>query len=142
LDIPARLAIALLACLLLAGCGGSGGGSAKRTAATTSDASTGGCARAWHCGQPLSADDLPDAFLAWPQVKAIYKNGNNYVIYTTLGTGDYSTARDVCTSAFSDLFADGIETPSIIVLSEGGPATAVQLATGAVAGTGCSSSRP
>jgi hypothetical protein len=60
------------------------GGSAKRTAAPTSDASAGGCARAWHCGQPLSAVDLPDAFLAWPQVTAIYKNGNNYVIYTTL----------------------------------------------------------
>jgi hypothetical protein len=70
-------------------------------------------------------------------VKAIYKSGNNYVIYTTIGTSDYSTAKDVCTSAFSDHFADGIKTPAIVVLSEGGPTTAVQLASGAVEGTGC-----
>jgi len=70
-------------------------------------------------------------------VKAIYKNGNNYVIYTSLGTSDFAKGKDICTGAFSDLFASGVKTPSIVVLSGGGPASAVQLATGAVEGTGC-----
>jgi hypothetical protein len=128
-------------CLILAGCGGGQKQAATTSENTSTGSNTAHCARAWHCGHPLTADDLPDAFLAWPQVKSIYKDGNSYAIYTRLSPSDYSTAVKICRSAFVDLFGDGIKTPVIVVLSEGGPADVVQLATGASEDSGCTGSR-
>jgi hypothetical protein len=67
------------------------------------------CARAWHCGTPLNESDLPDAFFGWPEVQAIYRSGDSFVVYTSLPENSYGRAVGICRSVFEDLVGEGAE---------------------------------
>ena len=124
----------------LSGCGGSSShkSSSHKPAVPKSHV----CQAAWHCGHPFGTNKLLSTFDVWPEVRAVYRNGNSFVVYTSLSANSYGRAVDICDTVFEDLMGINVRSPDIVVLSTGGPTDSVQLASGATPGTGCTGLAP
>ncbi len=119
LKLAGTLVLALV--LLAPSCGDSNNHASADSTGTSSTSEIPSLCRAPSPScKELTENDLPDAFIGFPELKHAYQNQRRFDIYSSLGAGNTEVASRLCGIVLADLLGGDPPNPLIIVYSADG----------------------